>query len=85
MGDGEPHPAAGPPRPGRRPRLRRPVRRRGPSGSTWGLVCLLRALRSGGWGWGVIYSVATCVLLLVWGWGCERHRYPPALLELTLW
>lgn len=74
MGDGEPHPAAGLPRPGRCPRLRRPVRRRGPSGSTWGLVSA--ASRGAGWGWGVIYSVATCVLLLVWGWGCERHRYP---------
>lgn len=41
MDDGEPHPAAGPPRPGRHPRLRRTGWRPGPSSSTWGLVLRL--------------------------------------------
>lgn len=73
MGDGEPTPPPG--RRGREgARLRRPVRRR-PSGSTWG-AGVSACLRAGGGGGG--HLQCGCVLLLVWGWGCERHRYPPA-------
>lgn len=41
MDDGEPHPAARPPPPGRRRRLRGTGQRSGHCGSTWGPVCRL--------------------------------------------
>ena len=69
MGDGEPHPAAGPPRQGRRPTLRRTGRRPGPSGSTRGLVSRLRAP-----GRGYLQRGHLCATLC--GWGCERQIAP---------